>query len=83
MTVTHCVPYALLQYKRKNTLRFIHQIYDDLPDFIAVPAELKHSKAEVIILPLESENHQQALIKQEKSSLKSMLAELTAINEIG
>ena len=56
-------------------MQFIRQIYDDLPGLIPVPAELKHSKAEVIILPLESS-------KQKKSTLKFMLAELAAINEM-
>ena len=56
-------------------MQFVRQIYNDLPDFIPVPAELKYSKAEVIILPLESS-------KQKKSTLKFMMAELAAINEV-
>lgn len=63
-------------------MQFIRQIYDDLPDFIPVPAELKHRKAEVIILPLEPERSQQPYARQEKPSLKFMLDELAAINEI-
>jgi hypothetical protein len=63
-------------------MQFIRQIYDDLPDFIPVPADLKHSKAEVIILPLESERNQQPYARQEKQLLKFMLDELAAINEI-
>lgn len=58
-------------------MSFSRQIYEDLPDFIPVPAELKHRKAEVIILSLES----QPFIKQ-KVSLQTMLAELAAINKI-
>ena len=57
-------------------MHFIRQIYDDLPDFIPIPAELKHSKAEVIILPLEPQSIGQ------KSTLRAMLAELVAINKI-
>jgi len=63
-------------------MQFIRQIYDDLPDFIPVPEDLKHSKAEVIILPLETERSQQPYTRQEKPSLKLMLEELAAINEI-
>jgi hypothetical protein len=63
-------------------MQFIRQIYDDLPDFIPVPDDLKHSKAEVIILSLEPESSQQPFAKQEKSKLKVMLDELAAINEI-
>jgi hypothetical protein len=59
-------------------MQFIRQIYNDLPDFIPIPDELKHSKAEVIILPLEP----QAFSKQKQTSLQSLLAELTAINQI-
>ena len=61
---------------------FIRQIYDDLPDFIPVPEDLKHSKAEVIILPLETERSQKPSTRQEKPLLKLMLDELAAINEI-
>ena len=57
-------------------MHFIRQIYDDLPDFIPIPAELKHSKAEVIILPLESQ------ATRKTSSFKAMLVELAAINEV-
>jgi hypothetical protein len=35
-------------------MQFIRQIYEDLPDTIAIPINLRHIKAEVIILPLES-----------------------------
>jgi hypothetical protein len=56
-------------------MQFIRQIYDDLPDFISIPDALKHCKAEVIILPLESS-------QQKKTTLKFMLAELAAINQI-
>jgi len=61
---------------------FIRQIYDDLPDFIPVPEDLKHSKAEVIILPLEPERSQKPSTRQEKPLLKLMLDELAAINKI-
>ena len=63
-------------------MQFIRQIYDDLPDFIPVPDDLKHSKAEVIILSLETERSKQTYVRQEKPSLKLMLEELAAINEI-
>ncbi|MDP3876220.1 MAG: hypothetical protein Q8Q50_04495 [Methylobacter sp.] len=57
-------------------MHFIRQIYDDLPDFIPIPAELKHSKAEVIILPLEPQ------ATRNESGFKAMLVELAAINEL-
>ena len=52
-------------------MQFIRQVYDDLPDFIPIPAALKHSKAEVIILPLNSNDSLEtetvdALQKQQK-----------------
>lgn len=59
----------------EDDMNFTRKIYDDLPDFIPTPAELKHSRAEVIILPLESS-------RKEKSTLQLMLAELAAIKEI-
>lgn len=55
-------------------MQFIRQIYEDLPDFIPIPDELKHSKAEVIILPLELQR-----IPAKKTTLK---AELAAINTL-
>jgi hypothetical protein len=58
-------------------MQFIRQIYEDLPDFIPIPDELKHSKAEVIILPLEPQR-----IPTKKTTLKSLLAELAAINAL-
>jgi hypothetical protein len=33
----------------------MRKIYEDLPNTIEVPAELRHRRAEVIILPLEDE----------------------------
>lgn len=33
----------------------LRKIFDDLPNSIEVPAELRHRRAEVIILPLEDE----------------------------
>jgi hypothetical protein len=59
-------------------MQFIRQIYNNLPDFIPIPDELKHSKAEVIILPLEP----QPFSKKKKAILQSLLAELTEINKI-
>jgi hypothetical protein len=60
---------------KERNMQFIRQIYEDLPDFIPIPDELKHSKAEVIILPLEPQR-----IPEKKTTLKSLLAELAAIN---
>ncbi|MFI3220963.1 MAG: hypothetical protein QX189_17885 [Methylococcales bacterium] len=58
-------------------MQFIRQIYEDLPDFIPIPDELKHRKAEVIILPLEPQR-----IPAKKTMLKALLAELAAINTL-
>ena len=35
-------------------MQFVRQIYDDLPENITIPNDLIHTKAEVIILPLET-----------------------------
>ena len=62
-------------------MQFIRQLYNDLPSFIPIPSELKHSKAEVIILPLDSNSHQEVM-KSEQTTFKLMLDELQKINNV-
>ena len=45
----------------------LRKIYDELPNTIEVPVELRHRRAEVIILPLEEETPAVTLDEMDKN----------------
>ena len=58
------------QLKHSKAMPFTRQIYNDLPDSIATPVELRHRKVEIIILPLdeteESQNNSYQIVEVDK-----------------